>query len=99
MKTVFSVSAEFKFCLSADTVGVWSMQNKQRSRQCLVKNTAKRKFGWTLNLRYRMCTDAPSPQKKKMGEGDVFESLSLIVFRFPECGGKPLIGCNVNATM
>ena len=51
---------------------------------------------------YRMCTDAPSPQKK-MGERDperdVFESLSLIVFRFPECGGKPLIGCNVNTTM
>ena len=46
-----------------------------------------------------MCTDAPSPQKKKLGEGDVFESLSLIVFRFPECGGKPLIGCNVNAMM
>ena len=40
MKSVFSISAEFKFWLSADTVGVWSMQNKQ-SRQCLVKNTAK----------------------------------------------------------
>ena len=43
-------------------------------------------------------TDVPPPSEKS-GEEDVCEWLSLIysVLISPECWGKPLIGCNVNA--
>ena len=47
-----------------------------------------------------LCTDVPPPSEK-IGRRDVCESLTIIVFLhvFPECWGRPLIGCNVNAMM